>query len=301
MKFISRDHMEIVEHRRLWLIIASVVLVLAVLSMAVFGFELDTDFAGGISLQYDLHTALDKAELDSVRSIADSVEGIKVTSVQKSGDDSSCVIIKSADATPEAVRGVQDALNKAYGTENPIEVLSESRISASVSNEIKRSAVIATAIAVVLMLAYITFRFEFRSAIAAVLCLVHDIVIVVASYAVFDIPVSANLIAVMLTILGYSINATIILFDRVRENRKKLGRTDFGTVIDISAGQTLMRSVNTTVTTLFTIGMIYIFGVHSIKEFALPIIVGIVAGFYSSVFLSGTFWYLLSPGKSARI
>ena len=384
MKFITKDQMNVIGLRKVWFGISAVVIVAALLVMFIGGFNLDTDFAGGITLQYDLHKTLDKAELDHVRELVDAIDGITVNTIQKSGDNATCVIIKAADATPEVMEQVYTVLNVAYGaplvkteekaeeveeteeateetetpveetetpaeeTETPVEetetpaeeteapveeteapveeteapveeteapveeaaeddtvyggtvpveVLAESRIGASISGEIKRSAVIATIIAVILMLLYITIRFEFRSAIAAVLCLIHDIIIVVATYAVFGIPVSSNIIAVMLTILGYSINATIVLFDRVRENRKKMGKTDFGTVINISSRQSLMRSINTTITTLLTIGLIYILGVHSIKEFALPLIAGIVAGLYSSVFLSGSFWYVLTPRR----
>ncbi len=352
MKFITKDQMNIIGLRKVWFGISAVVIVAALLVMFIGGFNLDTDFAGGITLQYDLHKTLDKAELDHVRELVDAIDGITVNTIQKSGDNATCVIIKAADATPEVMEQVYTVLNVAYGaplikTEDeveeveeteetaetteettetaeetaeeteeteapveaekeadvvyggtvPVEVLAESRIGASISGEIKRSAIIATVIAVILMLLYITVRFEFRSAIAAVLCLIHDIIIVVATYAVFGIPVSSNIIAVMLTILGYSINATIVLFDRVRENRKKMGKTDFGTIINISSRQSLMRSINTTITTLLTIGMVYALGVHSIKEFALPLIVGIVAGLYSSVFLSGSFWYTLTPKR----
>lgn len=382
MKFITKEQMEITGLRKVWFTISAIVIIAALLFIFIKGFNLDTDFAGGITLQYDLHKTLDKAELDNVRSLVDSVDGITVNTIQKSGDNSSCVIIKAADATPEVMNQVYNVLNVAYGapvteekedelteeeleellgeeeteesadetaeateeteeteevteadseeeaqaeteeadaeteaeteteTEEapeeeeivyggtvPVEILAESRIGASISGEIKRSAFIATIIAVILMLLYITVRFEFRSAIAAILCLIHDIILVVATYSVLGIPVSSNIIAVMLTILGYSINATIVLFDRVRENKRKMGKTDFGVIINTSARQTLMRSINTTITTLLTIGMVYILGVHSIKEFALPLIVGIVAGLYSSVFLSGSFWYTLTPKK----
>ena len=340
MKIFTKEQIAIVENRKLWMIISAVVMLIGVAFMFINGFNFDTDFAGGISLQYDLHTTLDQAELDNAREMVNSVDGITVTSIQKSGDDSSCVIIKAADTSPEVISEVYNVLNTTYGApiveekeeadetatpdeiatpeeiatpdeveeapaeeapvadgKVPVEVLSESRISATISNEIKRSAIIATTIAVILMLVYIAIRFEIRSALAAILCLIHDIFIVFASYAVFGIPVSSNLIAVMLTILGYSINATIVLFDRIRENKRKMGRTDFGIIINMSARQTLMRSVNTTITTLFTIGMIYILGVHSIKEFALPIIVGILAGLYSSIFLSGSFWYTFSKKR----
>lgn len=297
MKIINKNQMEIVGYRFIWLAVALAVMLTGAVFIIVKGFSFDTDFRGGISLQYDLHTSLDKAELDKIRAEVNAIDGITVTSIQKSGDDDSSVIIKAADAAPEVVSKVYETLNSLYGSETEVEILSESRISASISKEIKHSAIIATSIAVLLMLVYIAIRFEIRSAVAAILCLVHDIFIVVASYSIFGIPVSSNLIAVILTILGYSINATIILFDRVRQNRKLMGKTDFGVIINTSVRQTLMRSVNTTITTLFTIGMIYILGVHSIKEFALPIIVGIVAGLYSSLFLSGSFWYMLSPKR----
>lgn len=381
--------MEITGLRKVWFTISAIVLIAALLFIFVKGFNLDTDFAGGLTLQYDLHKTLDKAELDKVRSLVDSVDGITVNTIQKSGDNSSCVIIKAADAAPEVMDEVYNVLNIAYGaalpeeddektlteeeleellgeetdeateetaeetteetteevteetteavddaeaeveaqtetegeaeaeTETeaepeaetseeeeivyggtvPVEILAESRIGASISGEIKRSAFIATIIAVILMLLYITVRFEFRSAIAAILCLIHDIILVIATYSVLGIPVSSNIIAAILTILGYSINATIVLFDRVRENKRKMSKTDFGVIINISSRQTVMRSINTTITTLLTIGMVYILGVHSIKEFALPLIVGIVAGLYSSVFLSGSFWYTLTPKK----
>ena len=163
-------------------------------------------------------------------------------------------------------------------------------VGASVSKDLRDAAIISAVIAVILMLVYITIRFQFSSAIAAVLCLCHDIFIVLAAYSILQIPVSSSIIAVILTILGYSINATIIVFDRVRENVKLHQTNTFGENVNISINQTLARSINTTITTLLTIGLIYILGVQSIKEFALPLIIGILAGLYSSVFLAGSFW-----------
>ena len=150
------------------------------------------------------------------------------------------------------------------------------------------------------MLLYITIRFQFSSALAAVVCLCHDIFIVLAAYSIFQIPVSSNVIAVMLTILGYSINATIIIFDRVRENVKIMQNDSFEEKVNVSVNQTIMRSINTTITTLLTIGLIYILGVQSIKEFALPLIVGIVAGLYSSVCLAGSLWTVFK-GKNTKV
>lgn len=163
-------------------------------------------------------------------------------------------------------------------------------VGASVSKDLRDAALISATIAVILMLVYITVRFQFSSAVAAVVCLCHDIFIVLAAYSILQIPVSSSIIAVVLTILGYSINATIIVFDRVRENVKRNQNKTFDENVNISINQTLTRSINTTITTLLTIGLIYILGVQSIKEFALPLIVGILAGLYSSVFLAGSLW-----------
>ena len=148
------------------------------------------------------------------------------------------------------------------------------------------------------MLLYITIRFEFLSAIAAVICLVHDVFFVLVAYSILQLPVNSNVIAVALTILGYSINATIIIFDRIREANKNLGdKVSFEEKADRSIKATMRRSIFTTITTLLTIGMVYILGVTSIKQFALPLIVGIVAGLYSSVCLSGNLWVVFRNKK----
>lgn len=164
-------------------------------------------------------------------------------------------------------------------------------VSAEVSAGLKRSAIVASAAAVLLMLIYIAFRFQISSAFASIVCLVHDIFVMIVAYSLFGIPVNSNIIAALLTILGYSINATIIIFDRIRENDKSMGRgVAFADKVDDGIRSTLGRSVNTTVTTLLTIGMVYILGVSSIKNFALPLIVGIFAGLFSSVCLAGPVW-----------
>ncbi len=172
-------------------------------------------------------------------------------------------------------------------------------VGGEVSAGLKRSAIGATLAAIVLMLIYIAIRFEISSAFAAILCLAHDVIVMLFAYSILQIPVGSTVIATVLTILGYSINATIIIFDRIRENVKSMPHTDFAGKVDAGVRSTLKRSVNTTITTLFTIGLIYIMGVTSIKNFALPLIVGIVAGAYSSICLSGCFWYLFR-GKGKK-
>ena len=161
-----------------------------------------------------------------------------------------------------------------------------------------QNAMKAVIIAVVCMLLYIWIRFrDIRFASSAILALMHDIAIVFGFYVVSRISVGSTFIACILTILGYSINATIIIFDRVRENSRRMD-TDFADVVNASVRETFTRSLNTTLTTLLTIGMIYILGVSPIRNFALPIIIGLVAGFFSSAFLSGMLWYVYDKAFS---
>lgn len=174
-------------------------------------------------------------------------------------------------------------------------------ISGTVSKEMQQAAVKATALAAAAMLLYISVRFrDIRAGSSAILALLHDVLVVLAAYAVFRIPVNHGFIAVLLTILGYSVNSTIVIFDRIRENKDAFRSDEIAERIDKSVAQTLSRSINTSLTTLFTIGAIYLIGVPSIKEFALPMMIGIIAGAYSSICISGSIWYTLLPKKKAK-
>ena len=190
---------------------------------------------------------------------------------------------------------IEDAVNELYplpeGSSEETRMTGSSTVSAEVSDSLKRTAVTATVVAILLMLVYIAIRFEGRASFAAVVCLAHDVLIMIFAYSIFQIPVSSTIIAAILTILGYSINATIVIFDRIRENRRNLSSSyTFEDAVDSGIKSTLWRSLNTTITTLLTIGLIYFLGVTSIKNFALPLIVGILAGVYSSICLSGNLW-----------
>ena len=159
----------------------------------------------------------------------------------------------------------------------------------------RRDAFVAVVIATIGMLLYIWFRFkDIRFASSAVLALVHDVLVVLAFYALARISVGNTFIACMLTIVGYSINATIVIFDRIRENMRNMGKkADLAEVVNVSITQTLTRSIYTSFTTFITIFVLFVLGVPSIREFALPIMVGIICGAYSSVCVTGPLWYTL--------
>jgi preprotein translocase SecF subunit len=156
-------------------------------------------------------------------------------------------------------------------------------------------------IACVAMLIYVTLRFrDFKMGFSSIVALFHDAVIVIGFYALLRIPLNSSFIAAVLTILGYSINASIIIFDRIRENKRKFSRMDIGEVVDKSVTQTFRRTIFTSLTTFFTVVSLYVFGVASVKEFALPIAIGVVCGAYSSTFVSGSVYYILSNIKKAN-
>lgn len=167
---------------------------------------------------------------------------------------------------------------------------SQDLISPTTGRDLARSALWMSILACLAILIYVTIRFEFTSGVVAVVALVHDVLILLGIYSVTRISVDTNFIAAVLTVLGYSINNTIVIMDRIRENTRHARKESYAEIADKSICQTLNRSINTTITTLLTIGMVYILGVSSIKQFALPIIIGIVIGFYSSVFDVGSLW-----------
>ncbi len=175
---------------------------------------------------------------------------------------------------------------------------SVTQISATISSEMTQDAILAVFLACIMMLIYVSIRFkDFKTGASSIIALIHDSLIVLTCYAVLRIPLSSTFIAAILTVLGYSINASIVIFDRVRENKNAHRKWTTEQLVDESVRECMRRSLFTSLTTLLTIGALYIFGVQSIKEFALPIVVGIVAGTWSSVLIAGSVWYEFSKMK----
>ena len=165
----------------------------------------------------------------------------------------------------------------------------------------RQDAVVAVIVAAICILIYIWFRFkDIRFAGSAVLALMHDVLIVFACYAIVRISVGSTFIACMLTIVGYSINATIVIFDRIRENLKGMKQASLEDVVNTSITETLTRSIYTSFTTFVMVAVLYVLGVATIKEFSLPLIVGVVAGGYSSVCITGALWYLLKKHSAGK-
>ena len=252
-------------------------------------FNLSIDFAGGTEMEFNMHTEVTQDVQTEVSGLFKDATGVDASSVTSSGDGNEDVLIRSTSITSEQRAAVIDKMLEKYSLADT-DILNNNDVSASIGSDLQRSAVICSVLAIVLMMLYITFRFEMTSGMAAVCCLMHDLLIMLSVYVWLQIPLDSNFIAAALTILGYSINASIIVFDRVRENLRTARREDFASVAERSVWQTMGRTINTTLTTLFTIGMVYILGVPSLKQFTLPLIVGILAGGWSSVMLSTGLW-----------
>ena len=254
--------------------------------------NLSMDFKGGTSTSVIFNEDLSIAQLDAdVKPLIMKVTGDAEIQTQKVAGSNE-VFIKTRVLTLDEREEVSQALQDAYGIDK--KAINFETISSTVSSEMRQDAVTAVLIAALCMLVYIWFRFkDIRFAGSAVLALLHDVLVVFTCYAAVRISIGNTFIACMLTIVGYSINATIVIFDRIRENQKLMGKASLIDIVNISITQTLTRSIYTSFTTFITIAVLYVLGVATIKEFALPMIVGIVAGGYSSVCITGALWYVM--------
>jgi SecD/SecF fusion protein len=257
------------------------------------------EFKGGTAVTVDFNESWTLEELTS--QIVPKIEDITGSAVQiQTVQGSNEVIFKTNSLDVETREELTDMLVADYNVD-AAKITSET-ISSTISDEMKSDTIIAVIVAIVCMLIYIRIRFrDIRFGISSIVCLLHDVLIVLAFYAAARVSVSNTFIACMLTIVGYSINATIVIFDRIRENMASASaKTELIEIINKSISQTLSRSIFTSLTTFIMVAAIYVLGVTSIRDFALPLMVGIVCGAYSSVCLAGALWYTLRtkfPGK----
>lgn len=270
-----------------------------IVGSAMGGLNLGIDFTGGSLTVVDM-----KAEFDAdyVRQALETI-GQADAPVVKSGDDQQEAQIRMQDIDDDAMQAdVTEQLLTELQSEYPdAEVVSVDRVGGVTSGEMVAGAIWAVVIACGLMLIYIWIRFELFSGIAAVICLAQDVFVMISFVSLFRLPINSGFIAGCLTIIGYSINNTIVIFDRIRDNQKTLGKKySRDEIANRSVKETLTRTINTTVTTLIMIVCLYIFGVTSIREFSLPIIIGLLAGTYSSIFLSAPIWARLGDHFSRK-
>lgn len=259
------------------------------------------EFMGGTSMtvEFDKVFTLQEAE-DQILPVLTEATGVAGSEIQlQNVQNSTSIVIKTPQLSLDQRQSAEAALKEAFTVEN----FSIENISSTVSNEMQRDAIVSVLIAALLMLIYIAFRFkDVRFGASAVLALLHDVLFVFTLYAIARLSVGNTFIACMLTIVGYSINATIIIFDRIRENLKVMNENKVGLkeIVNTSISQTFTRSIYTNLTTFVMVLALYIVGVPAIKEFALALMVGVLGGTYSSICITGPLWYYMKSkiGKS---
>lgn len=288
--------MKVIERSKIWFTISLVIIAAGLISMVFRGLNYDIEFAGGTMLQIDMHQTLkDSSRLEEIAKEVTGDTNPQVQAVAGSGSDTQ-MSIKVKEITPDTIDKLYLKVAEEYqlDTETKADLIEHTSISPTISSEMKRAAIISTLIAGVLMLIYITLRFrDICFGLGALIPLLHDVLIVVAVYTLFQIPVNNTFIVALLTIVGYSINNTIVVFDRIRENRKSFRKSELAKLCNVSIEQTLGRSLATSFTTIVTVVLLFFLGVQSLRWFALPLMVGIAAGTYSSLFIASSVWCLL--------
>ncbi len=257
------------------------------------------EFLGGTSSTVDLkeNYTVERLEKEVIPVVEKITGDSNVNTSNVAGTTQ--VVIKTRTLTLGEREKFEDAMESEFGVDT--DDIQMETISSTISSEMQRDAILAALIALLCMLGYIWFRFkDLRFGAASVIALLHDALVVVACYALTQISVGGTFIACVLTIIGYSINATIVIFDRIRENSKIMSKSSLEDIVNASVSQTLSRSVFTSLTTFITVFVLYLLGVSSIKDFALPLMVGIICGTYSSVFLAGNLWYVFKKAGAKK-
>ena len=302
----ERNPLPFVEKSRVCYAIAIVIIVSGIIAMIINNskgnniFNYGLDFAGGSSTTITFTESLNNQQVS--QDIVPIFENVINAPVQtQTVEGTNQVIVKTRDLTLDERERIYELLASPsvakYTLDSETEITTEN-ISGAVSDQMKQDATVAVIIATILMLIYIWFRFkDIRFAGSAVIALIHDCLVTIGFYAIFRWSVDSTFIACMLTIVGYSINATIVIFDRIRENLSRMRGKLVKEIVNVSITQTFTRSINTSLTTFIMVLMLYILGVTSIKQFALPLMIGILAGTFSSIFVTGPLWYDLKKGS----
>ena len=264
-----------------------IVIIAGIIGFCINGFNYGIDFSGGTIMRINAGQVIEE---EKVYDIVNKVDN--GASVVYAGANKETVVIKSTLAlTNEQKNQISRAFVDEYKVDrNNIE---DTTTGPSISREIRQKAVISIIIASILMLIYVTFRFEWKYGVAAVFALIVDVLVIVATYGIFNLQIDSSLIAATLTIVGYSINATIVIFDRFRENKRMYPKMENAELIETSLNSTFRRTLLTTVTTLIAVVVLYITGGHVIEALCIPLLVGIVEGMISSTFIAPYTWGLL--------
>ena len=303
MDFFRRQNWNIVKYSWLWFTISGVLILAGLSFWAVKGLNWGIDFTGGSLLQYEFERPLVTTEGQDIDVIRQTRQMLTEMGLGKSqiqvADDNQLYIrtpeVENDEQARERDEAIAAKLQEMFGDRGgQISSLGRQTVGPVIGEMLTRSAIEALALGVVLILIYITVRYEFRFGVAAVIALIHDTIVLLGALAIAQTELNSWLVAAILTVIGYSINDTVIILDRIRENRSLHRRAPLDSVVNASLLQTMARSINTELTTLFTLIALYVLGGATIEGFALALIIGIAAGGYSSIFTASPIvvtWY----------
>ena len=281
---------DIIGRRKVWYAISSLLIIASLFFMVTRSFNMGIDFTGGTIMDLRFEKAVN---INDIRSVLNEYN-LSNSTIQLSGESSSSteaqnVMIRTIDLEEQERKDVMAALSDKLGN---YQVLREEKVGATMGTELIMNAIYATIISWLLIIAYVSYRFEFKFGIAAVLGLVHNVIIVLGAFALTQRQVDSSFIAALLTIIGYSINDTIVIFDRIRENLKLHFRKngDIVELVNVSIFQTMTRSIYTVCTVLFATFALYFFGGDTTKDFAFAMLIGFFCGAYTSIFIASPLW-----------
>lgn len=272
--------MDIIDKRKIWLSISAVLLVIALGSILVRGLNLGIDFTGGTEMEIAFEQ---EVTTDEIRTILEENDVEQMGSIQTLADNG--ILIQTEDLSQSQITAIQNQIETDFPT---AEVLRTDMVGPTIGEELRRSAIWALLLAGIAIVIYISIRFEFRFAIAALIALAHDVLIVLGVFSIFNLQIDQAMIAALLTIVGYSINDTIVISDRIREEIRfaKTKKEPLAKLANNAVVETLPRSINTSITTLLPIMAILILGGTTIQNFMFALLIGMLAGTYSSIFVA---------------
>jgi len=275
------NKVDILGKRKLWYTISTTVIVIGLLFLMINGLNLGIDFNGGTLMEFSFAENVTSEEVRAVLERIEIAEDSKIQQSESAGEHG--VIIRAKTLESEEIVTVDNAIREEFKS---AEMLRTEMVGPTIGRELRINALLAMIAASIAIVAYISFRFEFRFAVVSIITLMHDVLITLGIFAILGREVNTPFVAALLTIVGYSINDTIVIFDRIRENMKLMHKVPFIKQANTAVVDTLPRSINTSITTLITILAIYFFGGASIQTFMLALFIGMFAGTYSSIFVA---------------
>lgn len=274
--------LKIIEKTKIWFSISLIIILIGVFTMVTKGLEYGLDFKGGTVVEISVGKDFNKSDIDNItKKYASDIQSNKVNNTS--------IEIKSATLTSDDVSNIVKDIKVKYKDSS---LVNQEQIGAAIGKEARVKALQAVAVAIVFIFIYIGFRFEIKFGAAAIISLIHNVLVMLSVYAVLRVPIDSSFIAAALTVIGFSVHDTIVVFDRIRENEKSMRRVDATIVANASLTQTLARSINTVLTVVITLTSVYIL-VPSVRIFSEPILIGIITGCYSSLCIATPFWVIL--------